>query len=513
MTAERPSAETPEPSQGSHAPGGPGGLRRWSLPLSRALALSTAVLAPLPFGSVETIWIATWCAIMAVSLMLAEIPELSGRQIRILFAVLGVYACLLIVVALQIVGAQPDPLWQRAEILLGTAPGTPSAGIRAAALPEIGASLLFVLVFCRFFLLGATGYGEQVFRVVAWSGLCYAIFGAATFVLDPGHILGRAKTAYLDSLTGTFVNRNTAAAYFGAITSLWLIMLLSALRRGRDRKLSASEQLWLVLSGREAHLIGLFFGVLLCLGATAATGSRAGFILSVAACAAIALLYGRGLARLLRRRWWWVAGGLLVAFLTLELLAGRVTTRLHLIGFDDEARWEVYLASLRLVLEQPWIGHGLGRFEEIFAAVRPPAAGVSGVWNRAHSTPLEIAVELGVPLTALIATLWLWLLGKLLRIRSPLSVAGLGIGLLGTLHSTIDFSLQIPGFAVIFAAITAVGLAKAVAPGSHRSDHITPLGKERNASRRTTRRRADTARPKSSHEFSAGKDMNWSRSR
>jgi hypothetical protein len=42
-----------------------------------------------------------------------------------------------------------------------------------------------------------------------------AFYGIASHLNDPTRILWREKTAYLGEVTGTFVNHNTAAVYFG----------------------------------------------------------------------------------------------------------------------------------------------------------------------------------------------------------------------------------------------------------------------------------------------------------
>lgn len=469
----------------------PGGARaiarRWLAQGSGWLALVVVVLAPLPFGSVEPAWVSLWCAAMAVSLLLAGLPALSRTQTGILLAILGVYACLLLAVVLQSFATPPDAIRLRADALLAEASGAASALRHLPSPADLGSSLLFVLVFCRLFLLGTDeAWSRRVFRIVAWSGLGYALYGALAFAFDPSHLLWRAKTAYLGNLTGPFVNRNTAATYFGAITVLWTILLIAAIKRGNAGGLTLSERLWLALSGRDTGLIGLLFGALLCLGATAATGSRAGFLLTLAAVTLTALVYGRIGLGPLRRHPWLTAGGSVLAILVLEMLAGLVATRLHLIGLDDGARLDAYRAGFGLVALRPWLGWGLGNFEAAFAAVRPEAAGLTGVWDRAHSTPLEWAIELGLPFAVLLGALWLWLLGKLLRsgwrTRLPVVIAGGGVGLLGTLHSSIDFSLQIPGFAVTFAALTAIGLAQATSTMTTRSETIGLRGRRRRRS-------------------------------
>ena len=85
---------------------------------------------------------------------------------------------------------------------------------------------------------------------------------------------------------------------------------------------------------------------------------------------------------------------------------------------------------------------------------------------RAHSTVLEMAAELGLPFTGLVVIAWIIVLAVLVRgvwiwrrdVVVPiaaLSVAALALG-----HSLIDFSLQIPGYAIVVFALLGAGLSQ-----------------------------------------------------
>jgi O-antigen ligase len=95
------------------------------------------------------------------------------------------------------------------------------------------------------------------------------------------------------------------------------------------------------------------------------------------------------------------------------------------------------------------------------------------VYDRAHSTPLELAVELGLPLAGVIALAWLAMLVLLVRgfaIRRRdriLPLAAMSVGLIAVVHSCVDFPLQIPGYAIPVFALLGVGLAQSV--GTERS--------------------------------------------
>jgi hypothetical protein len=81
---------------------------------------------------------------------------------------------------------------------------------------------------------------------------------------------------------------------------------------------------------------------------------------------------------------------------------------------------------------------------------------------------LEIAVEMGVPIAGIavlgaFASIFI-LLHAAVTCEAPdrqILVAITAIAVLGYLHSLIDFSLQIPGFFVVFAILLGCGLARA----------------------------------------------------
>ena len=141
-------------------------------------------------------------------------------------------------------------------------------------------------------------------------------------------------------------------------------------------------------------------------------------------------------------------------------------------GIYDVGRVDAWRSSLSIVYDYPWLGTGLGTFASVFSAYRNPAAGVWGVWDHAHSTPLELLVEMGVPFSLLVFALWSIMLGFLVRaaIRGTGNriyvIAGAGIGTLATLHSLVDFSLQIPGFSLVCCSLVGASIAAALVPAA-----------------------------------------------
>jgi hypothetical protein len=181
--------------------------------------------------------------------------------------------------------ASPHPLWRQASEVLGT-PLEPSVSIaRNQPLFALGAPLAAVLsLLCALVVCADHARARQLLQVVAWSGAAYAVLGVVLFVIDPTKILWREKQAYADALTSTFINRNTAAVYFGSCAIVWLLFLSEGVRR----RLPRGEIRWRrmpnrVLSEAPREVALAFSTFFVCLAAMFMTGSRAGVVLSLTA--------------------------------------------------------------------------------------------------------------------------------------------------------------------------------------------------------------------------------------
>jgi hypothetical protein len=91
-----------------------------------------------------------------------------------------------------------------------------------------------------------------------------------------------------------------------------------------------------------------------------------------------------------------------------------------------------------------------------------------GVWDYAHSTLVEIAVEMGLPIALLVC---MSAVGSLVVVaRAGTRSVGQsrtflcaisGIMVMTFLHSLIDFPLQVPGYSIPFGILVGCGLALA----------------------------------------------------
>jgi O-antigen ligase len=446
-----------ESGRGRSASAAPPSLSDW-------IALTVLVAAPLPLGSVEPRFVALWCIGLAVSCVLALASPLDRAAARDILLAAGVFLIYLAVAVWQILpaaGGSGHPAWRATaeatgQSLVSYPSADPGRGLR-----DLGGSFLFVLAFIRFRLMAQQQRrARRILIAMVISGTLVVLIGALNHVASPGTLLWREKIAYLGTFTGTFINRNTASTVFGSTAIAATMLLASRLRRRWVPTRVISDHLWQI--GQTLRWLdwALAFAMLASLVACAATGSRAGFILGLCAWLGGITLYLRAVlpAKVL-------IGAALVALVGLAgVLGGLVEARIATRSLGQDLRFDVYLATLGLIAERPWFGHGLGAFETVFPAQKPASLALDGVFDRTHSSLLELAFEMGLPVTLAIVTLWSWVLMRLGRaaLEAPASVVicGLAIGLLGTVHSLVDFSLQIPGYAVLFAAATAAGLGQ-----------------------------------------------------
>jgi len=436
---------------------------------SCALFYLVVALAPLPLGSTEPAVVAIWCVVLGATVILASVLEI--RTPRLVFIGLAAVLALMYGVVLHEQlsvhpwFASPHPIWKETAELLQI-PIEPSVSIaRNQPLFAIGAPLAALLSFLSGLLVGANrNRAHQLLSVIAWSGVAYAIYGVAFALVDPATGIFRVRPI---PLTSTFVNRNTAAVYFGACSVIWLLLACERMRQrvldersNRDLTRIDREQLWL------AQFLLLLTMMVICLLATFMTGSRAG--VSVSLLGFVVAVVGFFYRDLVGRRGVFIAvgAGCGLGLLTLYFLAGNIVARFYHDGLIDHTRLSIYRSTLRMIADRPWFGTGLGTFASAFPAYRSDDISMYGIYDRAHSTLFELAAEAGLPLACIVVIGWMIAFGVLahgVRTRRRdriIPAAALSVGLLAVFHSLVDFSLQIPGFAIVVFGLLGVGVAQ-----------------------------------------------------
>jgi O-antigen ligase len=193
------------------------------------------------------------------------------------------------------------------------------------------------------------------------------------------------------------------------------------------------------------------------------SASRAGAAMTVVAAALYMLLILRGGSRSVIR--WTAVGGALVIVLILFVAGGAFLHKVSML--TDTANYNrvvIWKASIAAFLESPWIGWGLGNFGDIYAINQPASLPLPN--DKAHSTPLEFLDEVGllggVPAFAVCLIPWgACLLAALRQQGRQLPALGFAVAAVPILHSTVDFSLQIPAIGFLVAIFLGMGWSHA----------------------------------------------------
>ena len=440
--------------------------------ISSWILFIVSALAPLPLGSNEPISIAIWCIVLGACVIIAPVPMLRPPQLA-LAALAGV-----IIVAYAFVLheqlavhpwlAAPHPIWHEAAQALGT-PLVGSVSVaRNQPLFDLGRPLVCLLAITSGFLVGwDPKRARLLMKIIAWSGAMYAAYGIVAHLFDPTHILWYEKQTYLDAVTGTFVNRNTAGAYFGSCAVIWSVLLWESVRD----EMPPGPLDWRTIPERiysrrpRRVLIAAAMGFF-CLVTLFMTESRAAVVLSLLALLIAFVAFFRRHLPNWSGLWIAVAGAVAGVVLLLQVLGGAVNARFDLEGLSITDRWETYKATARMIADHPWFGTGQGTFAYAFPPYRSPNVTVWGVWDLTHNTLLQIAAELGVPLAVAVVVTWLVIFavlirGVLVRRRDrAIPATALAVAALAVIHSLIDFSLQIPGYSIVALALIGAGLAQ-----------------------------------------------------
>jgi O-antigen ligase len=444
-----------------------------------ALLFAAVVGAPLCFGSTDTTTTALWCMVLGAAVALVPVKDVAPRHVAVFLGavaiIVGGYGFVLHEqLAQEPWIAPPDAIWTKAADLLDTPVVASAAVTRHQPLLSIGNSLACLLALICGFMLGADrAFARRLLRVIAFSGAAVAVYGIVSYAVDPTHILWREKASYRDVLTATFVNRNTAAVYFGSCAVIWLIFLSEIMREWRGCGSRWPQLLGDLLHAFDRRAIGFFAALFVCLAAMFMTASRAGTAFSLLGLAvASAFLFRRSLSY----RRGTIAGlaiAVVVGLMLLQIMGAGVLGRINVEGLAEGGRVRTYAATLKMIGDHPWLGVGLGNFGWSYPAYRGDDISIWGVWDRAHSTPLELAAELGLPLAIIIYVGWLIAFAVLARgiwkrqhIPSA-TLAAFCVAMIAVLHSAIDFSLQDPGFSIPVFALLGAGIIQSSRPRSH----------------------------------------------
>lgn len=357
--------------------------------------------------------------------------------------------------------------------------GTLRAGLELLA--YILAAVLLLRVVSRFRQM------ERVVTVLIVMGVFQALYGLFELSTSQPRILFYKKLYNLDSVTGTFVNRNHLAGYLEMIIPLalgFLVARVGFFSLGVKGSPGFVREVFTHFS-RKSFALNLFLAGAAVVMAVAVvkSQSRAGvFLLIMTFLLFLEMILfhlssageGRRLARNLIN----------TAFLTMALfsLAVGMTAVMNRFLADDTlfkgGRTLFWQNIVPMVRDFPLFGTGLGTFVSVYPAYET-SAGLGMLLDHAHNDYLELAVETGVVGLLLLAGGIVWMLIQIFRMwraRRSLEIKGLAMGgfvscIVMLIHSFTDFNLHIPANALVFTLV----LALTTAVVYHRSS-LLPAG-------------------------------------
>jgi len=279
-------------------------------------------------------------------------------------------------------------------------------------------------------------------------------------------------------MSGTFVNSNSFACFLGMALVAVIALLFDDRRSRRQPQEEYGEEEGAMdwLTGPRMVLVAL---AVVFLGGLLISGSRGGFVASVLGVLLLVFLMMRERWRepfQLRRA---IIVGVLFAAMVGLVAGGALVQKMSTLAEGGTAnRFAIWRASLTAIGQSPWLGWGLGGFADIYTILQPPELTLPN--DKAHSTPLETVVEVGIPaaVPTMMIVLVPWLVclqgARQRRRHRGLPAAAFAVSGVAILHSTIDFSLQIPAIAFWVSAFLGLGWAQTFGRRQSPTRHFAP---------------------------------------
>lgn len=456
-------------------------VRPWRRDLG--LIVPTVLLifgAILDFGAAEAepavFWAVLQCAWAGALFFFAAGADRPIRApvLQVAAAVLFVLLLAWLVVATLPLGGlgpfHPAPAWDLAggDGALSIAP----AATRIEALKLLGLGAIFC---CGWLLAQDELRADRMATTVLVVGAAYAVWAFAAHFADPTLVLDVHKSYHFDRMTGSFFSANTAGSLFGVLSALAWVSALRGIRQHID-----AEQ-GLRMSRRLTGSLVRMGGATLFWAAMLLTASRAAF--AATALCLIVVTTIEIVEGLTRRR---AATGKILAY-TVPAVLGmlvlftatvgpRILNRVPELGADGELRGQIFAAYFKAAGHAPLAGHGLGSFHTLNSALTTPENFIA-LWNlgAVHNIYLQWWLEGGAVgfglMAAVLACLFVdaaqrRMAGRAGRTRAA---TALTVSALLLMHNSVDYSIQVPAVAAIWALLLGLGAApstsRAGAPG------------------------------------------------
>ncbi len=443
---------------------------------ARFLLYALVVWAPLPLGSNRPIFwvINAFVAILLLVLFIGgELAATHGREFNWrpaawIEGILVVWAAWMVIQAVPFTPkALHHPIWSE---VAGSVPDA-----RGAISINPSTTWATIAEFVPIVFLGVVAMRLAVDRqrvrfllsLIVATGVAVAVYGFIARSLRLDEVVWLDQAAYEGFLTGTFIGRSAAATYFAiglACAAALIAARTDTLFREQLEGLQWTTKLTVAAKASAVPIVAF----VVILAALFDTGSRGGVI-----AAAVGLICIAGLAVRKRRLPWravaGIAGVAAIVFVAAIFLAGNVLIQRLAGGIVDEDRRQVYRDTIAMIGDRPLLGQGAGTFVDAFPLFRT-GSNIGQVWIRAHSSYLQGAAELGLPVFLLVMVAIGWALFLILRgtlersSSTPAAMAAIGASAGAAVQSMVDFSIQIQAIGLTLVVLIGAGLGEVLAP-------------------------------------------------
>lgn len=328
------------------------------------------------------------------------------------------------------------------------------------------ALLLFTCALAGYLVVRVFVHKRQLNRlmlVIIASGVFQALFGLFQMTRSQPSLLFYPKTHNMDSVTGTFVNRNHFSGYLELVIPIAIAVIFS-----RIDLLSMPAMKWrrrlAALASRGAALnVVLTIGFLFMALGILKSNSRSGIVLLALTFLLFAELIVLTFGRMKLRRSWLLRvlkiGIVLVTLIALYSGVESMIGRFSIDSLLQDGRPRYWTTIMRVVKDFPLFGTGLGTFALSYEAYE--TLGLQGMFDHAHNDYLEYLSELGIAgfgilfagiFFIFIDSFLVWFKRRNVEAKS-LAMGGLVSIAVILLHSLTDFNLHIPATMFLFAVV------------------------------------------------------------
>jgi O-antigen ligase len=304
----------------------------------------------------------------------------------------------------------------------------------------------------------------QLGYAIVLAGLVQAIYGSLMHLSGVNIELFGAYIPHADSARGGFVNRNHLAGWLEMSLAVGIGLMIAQLedRSGRSWKQLVRDLAKLALSGKAVLRVLLVVMVVALVMTRSRMGNTA-FFASLLVAGAIALVLSRHATRS-----------------TVILIASLVVIDIFVIGAwfgvertlkrieettvqQVEERVDPSVYAIGILRDYPVFGSGGGTFYTAFPRYR--GHDIVAYYDHAHNDYVQLLAETGAVGAGIVALIvFASFVAAVLaqsRRRDPLArglafAVVMGVAALA-IHSTVDFNLQIPANALLFAVLLALG--------------------------------------------------------